>query len=51
MEVFSGRIVVVVAVNIGAVAGKLTGNGTRNGPATTEFICSLALLTFPSVFL
>ena len=43
-------IVVVVTVNRGAVAGRLTGNGTRTGPATTYLICSLALLTLPSGF-
>ena len=53
MKGLAGMIVVVVAVNIGAVAGRLTGsgNGTRNVPLTTDVICSLALLTLPSGFL
>ena len=48
MEGMSGMIVVVVTVNIGAVAGRLTGTGTRTGPETTDLICILYLLTLPS---
>ena len=44
----AGALVVIVSVNRGAVAGRLTRTGTRTGPATAEFICSLALLTLPS---
>ena len=51
MEVLEGAVVAGVAVNIGAVAGRLTVTGTRTGPATTELICSLALLTLPSGYL
>ena len=51
MEILAGTILVVVAVNRGAVAGILTWTGTRTGPATTDLIFSLALLTLQSVFL
>ena len=42
---------VFVAVKRGAVAGRLTGTGTRAGPATRDLMCSLAFLTLPSEFL
>ena len=48
---FPGTILVVVAVNRGAVAGRSTGTGTRTGPETTDLICSLALVILPSGFL
>ena len=51
MKGLAGMIVVVVAVNIGAVAGRLTGSGTRNVPLTTDVIFSLALLTLPSGYI
>ena len=50
MEGLEGKIVVVVTVNRGAVAGRLTGTGTGTVPATIDLICSLALLTLPSGF-
>ena len=50
MEVLAGTIVVVVAVNRGAVAGILTGTQTRTGTETIDLICSLALLPLPSGF-
>ena len=50
MEGLVGTIVVVVAVNRGAVAGRLTGTVTRTAPATTDLICILVLLTLPSGF-
>ena len=43
MEGLAGTIVVVIAVNRGAVAGILTVTRTRNGPVTTDLICSLVL--------
>ena len=51
MEGLVGTILVFVVVNRGALAGILTGTGTRTVTATTELLCSLSLLTFPSVFL
>ena len=51
MEGLAGTLVVVVTVNRGEVAGRLTGTGTRTGPATAELICSLDLLTLPLGFL
>ena len=50
MEGLAGKILVVVSVNRGEVAGRLTGTVTRTGPATTDLICSLYLLTLPSGF-
>ena len=47
VEGLSGMTVVVVDINRGAVAGRLTGTGTRTGPATTDLICIPALLTLP----
>ena len=50
MEVLAGMLVVVVAVNRGAVSEILTGTGTGAGPATTDLIFSLALLILSSGF-
>ena len=50
VEGLAETIVVTVAVNRGAVAGRLTGIGTRTGTAIIYLICSLALLTLPSRF-
>ena len=50
MEGSEGEIEVVVAVNRVIMDGILTGTGTRTGPATTDLMCSLALLTLPSGF-
>ena len=49
--IYAGIIVVVVDFNRGAVARRLSGYVTRTGPATTDLICSLSLLTLPSRFL
>ena len=51
MEGLVGTIVVVVAVNRGAVAEILTGTGTRSGPSTIDLMCILAILTIPPGFL
>ena len=51
VEGLSGEIVVVDAFNRGTVAGRLTGTVTRIGPATTDLIYSLDILTLPSGFL
>ena len=51
MEGLAGTIVLVVAVNRGAVSGILNGTGTRTIPATTYLIFSLDLLTLTSGFL
>ena len=41
------KIVCVVTVNRCTVAWRLTANGTGTGPATTDLIFSLSLLTLP----
>ena len=46
-----GTILAVVDVNRGAGARRFTGTGTNTGPATTELICSLSLLTLQLGFL
>ena len=51
MKGVAGTKVVVFSVNKGAVAGRLTATGTRTGPATTDLICSLDLLTLSPGFL
>ena len=47
VEELAGTLVVVVAVNRGEVAGRLTGTGNITGPEPTDLVCSLALLTPP----
>ena len=51
MEVLAGTIVLVVAINRGAVAGILAGAGTITYTTTTDLIFSLAVLTLLSGFL
>ena len=50
MEVLTGKLVGVVAVNRGEVNGILTGTGARISPATTDLIRSLPPLALISGF-
>ena len=50
VQVLASTLVVIINFNRREVAGRLTGTVTRTGLATTNLMCSLALLAFPPVF-